>query len=119
MYKAEFYEDINGVQPVKEVLIQLRDASQTSKDARIQYQKILTYILALETYGTRIGEPQVKHIGGDIWELRPLAHRIFFFYWKDNKFILLHHFIKKTRKTPKKEIDQAQRNLQDFKERNQ
>lgn len=118
MYKTEFYEDSNGAQPVKQVLLELRDASLTSKDARIQYQKILTYIRALETFGTRIGEPQVKHIEGDIWELRPLAHRIFFFYWKDDKFILLHHFIKKTRKTPKKEIDQAQRNLQDFKERN-
>ncbi len=54
MYKVEFYEDIRGVQPVKEVLLQLRDASLTSKDARIQYQKILTYIRALETFGTRV-----------------------------------------------------------------
>jgi len=51
--------------------------------------------------------------------LRPLAHRIFFFYWKDNKFILLHHFVKKTNKTPLKEIKQAQRKMEDFKERNE
>ncbi|MDZ5724784.1 type II toxin-antitoxin system RelE/ParE family toxin [Acetobacterium sp. K1/6] len=38
----------------------------------------------------------VKHIDGDIWELRPLADRIFFFYWKDNTFVLLHYFHKKT-----------------------
>ena len=117
MYQVEFYEDKNGSQPVKEVLIELRDRAGTSKDARIQYQKILTYIRALETYGTRIGEPQIKHLDGNLWELRPLAHRILFFYWRDNKFVLLHHFIKKTRKTPVKEIEHATRNMKDFLER--
>ena len=117
MYEVEFYEDKNGLQPVKEILIELRDKAQTTKDARIQYQKILTYIRALETYGTRIGEPKVKHLDGNLWELRPLAHIILFFYWRDNKFVLLHHFIKKTRKTPVKEIEQATRNMKDFIER--
>ena len=63
MYEVEFYEDKNGSQPVKEVLIELRDRARTSKDARIQYQKILTHIRALETYGTRIGE----HLDGNLW----------------------------------------------------
>ena len=118
MFEVEFYEDRQGRQPVKEVLIELRDKASTSKDARIQFQKILTHILALESYGTRIGEPQVKHIGGSLWELRPLSHRIFFFYWRDNKFILLHHFIKKTQKTPQKEIERATQNMKDYLERN-
>ena len=39
MYEVEFYEDKNGSQPVKEVLIELRDKARTSKDARIQYHK--------------------------------------------------------------------------------
>ena len=117
MFAVEFYEDMHGEQPVKQVLIELRDRAQTSKDARIQYQKILAYIRALETFGTRLGEPQVKHIDGNLWELRPLAHRIFFFYWRDDKFILLHHFIKKSRKTPPKEIEQAAQNMKDFLER--
>ena len=55
-------------------------------------------MIALKQYGTRIGQPVVKHIDGSIWELRPLANRIFFFYWKDNKFVLLYHFIKKREK---------------------
>ena len=118
MFEVHFYEDKQGRQPIKEILIALRDKAQTGKDARVQYHKIIAYIRALENFGTRIGEPTVKHIGDDIWELRPLSHRIFFFYWKENKFILLHHFIKKTQKTPPKEIEQARRNMQDFKERN-
>lgn len=118
MFDVEFYETRQGRQPVKEVLLELRDKANTSKDAHIQYEKILAYIRALESYGTRIGEPKVKHIDGRLWELRPLSHRVFFFYWKDNKFILLHHFLKKTQKTPPREIAQAQSNLKDFLERN-
>ena len=114
----DFYKDRQGNQPVKEVLIALRDKSKTSKSERIQYQKILTYIRTLESYGTRVGEPVVKHIEDDIWELRLLSHRIFFFYWRDNKFILLHYFVQKTNKTPPKEIAQAKRNMKDFLERN-
>lgn len=33
--------------------------------------------------------------------------------------VLLHYFIKKSQKTPKKEIDQARKNLRDFLERNE
>ena len=90
---------------------------ETSKYDRVNRNKILAYIGALEQYGTRIGKPIMKQIDGDIWELRPRSNRIFFFYWKDNKFVLLHHFIKKTRKTPPQEIEQARAKLIDFIER--
>jgi phage-related protein len=118
LFEVEFYEDIQGRQPVREALLELRDKARTSKDMRVQYEKVLTSIRALETYGTRVGEPHVKHIDGDIWELRPLSRRILFFYWRDKKFILLHHFVKKTRKTPAREIERARRNQKDFIERN-
>ena len=36
---------------------------------------------------------------------------------KDNKFVILHHFKKRTRKTPRKEIERAKRNLYDYLER--
>lgn len=119
MFEIEFYEDKRGNQPVRNVLSELRDKAATSKDARIQYQKILMHIRALESYGTRIGEPQVKHIDGNLWELRPLSHRIFFFYWKGSKYILLHHFIKRTQRTPSQEIEKAMRNMKDYLERNE
>ena len=80
---------------------------------------IRDYIKALSEYGTMIGEPYIKHIDGEIWELRPLKNRFLYAYYKDNKFIVLHHFIKKTQKTPKHEIEQAKRNLKDYLERNE
>lgn len=117
MYEVIFYKDSHGREPLKDYLYELKQKSLTSKSDRILFEKILTYIKALEQYGTRTGAPIVKHIDGSIWELRPLNNRIFFFYWKDNAFVLLHYFIKKTKKTPSKELEQARRNLKDFMER--
>ena len=37
--------------------------------------------------------------------------------WLDGSFILLHHFVKKTQKTPRIEIEKAKRELKDLKER--
>ena len=117
MYEAKFYRDKNGKSEIVDFLDDLGEKGKTSKNERVNREKILAYIGALEKHGTRIGQPIVKHIDGGIWELRPLTNRIFFFYWKDNKFVLLHHFIKKTRTTPPREIDAARAKLKDFIER--
>ena len=118
LYEVEFYYDKSEKSQIVDFLDELQAKSKTSKADRINREKILAYIGALARFGTRIGKPYVKHIAGEIWELRPLGNRIFFFYWKDNKFVLLHHFIKKTQKTPPKEIAKAKSNLKDFMERN-
>lgn len=55
-----------------------------------------------------------KHLDEDIWELRPGNNRVFYFYYKDNKFVLLHYFRKKSQKTPKREIDRAKAERDDY-----
>ncbi|MCR5197101.1 MAG: type II toxin-antitoxin system RelE/ParE family toxin [Pseudobutyrivibrio sp.] len=35
----------------------------------------------------------------------------------EGRFVLLHQFVKKTQKTPRREIEQAKRELRDFLER--
>lgn len=117
MYEIIFYRSRNGKSEIEQYLDELAKKAQTSKTDRINRIKILSYLNALSEYGTRIGQPIVKHIEGNIWELRPLSNRIFFFYWKDNKFVLLHHFIKKSQKTPARELEQARLKLKDFLER--
>ena len=119
MFEIQFYKDKNGKSEIIDYLDDLKVKALTSKDAKINREKILTYLKALAEYGTRIGNPIIKHIDGSIWELRPLKNRIFFFYWKDDKFVLLHHYIKKSQKAPVKEIDKARKNLKDFLERNE
>ena len=117
VYRIKLFADSQGNQPIKEYLAAL--AQGTDKDSRVKLGKVDYYMQALRNYGTRAGEPFVKHIEGEIWELRPLRDRFFFFCWQGNHFILLHHFVKKTQKTPKKELDQAKRNLKDFIERSE
>lgn len=117
MYKVYFYQDKNGKQPVKEYLDRLEKKSLKSKDARIKYNKIDQYIGILMEHGTAAGEPYVKHLDGEIWELRPLRDRILFFAWDGNSFILLSYFMKSTQKTPKREIEKAKCLMEDFRER--
>lgn len=119
MFDIIFYRDKAGKSEIVDYLDELKEKSLIDKSARINREKILAYMKALSEYGTRIGKPIVKHIDGNLWELRPLSNRIFFFYWKDNKFVMVHHFIKKSQKTPKKEIEQARRNMKDYIERNE
>lgn len=37
--------------------------------------------------------------------------------WLDGSFVLLHHFVKKTQKTPRREIEKAKSELKDLKAR--
>ena len=115
MYDIIFYHDKNGKSPVLDFIVDW--TSKHGKDARINANKVNDYIQALATYGTYIGEPVCKHLDGDIWELRPLSNRILFAGLVNGKFVLLHQFTKKTQKTPKKEIEQAKKELEDYLER--
>jgi len=118
MYDVIFYIDARGNEPIAEYIKNLREKSHTDKNARINFNKTVAYIDLLCEKGTRMGEPVTKHLDGDIWELRPIDNRILYAYYKDNIFILLHHFTKKTNKLPPRELEQAKRNLADFIERN-
>ena len=117
MYDIDFYEDEHGNSEVKAFINDLREKSETSKDAKINFNKVIAYIDMLEEMGTRVGEPVTKHLDGEIWELRPLSNRILYAYYDNDTFVLLHHFLKKTQKTPKREIDKAKREIEDYKRR--
>lgn len=112
MYEIIFYEDKNGYSQVYEFIKTL--TNKKGKDARINSNKVNDYIQSLAEYGTYIGEPICKHLDEEIWELRPLKNRILFATLINGKFILLHQFVKKTQKTPKREIEQAKRELEDY-----
>ncbi len=112
MYEIVIYSDRNGNEPVSEYLQEL--AKSKTKDSRIRLNKIGQYINVLKEYGTRAGEPYMKHIDGDIWELRPTSDRVFFGACVKGTFVLLHCFPKKSQKTPEREKQQAQKELADY-----
>ena len=92
-------------------------AAKKDKDSRIKLNKIRDYMKTLSVYGTQAGEPYINHLEGEIWELRPLRYRILFVAWVNGSYVLLHQFMKKTQKTPAREIEKAKRELADIVER--
>ena len=115
MYNIELYQDKNGKCELEEYLNNLKNS--TNKNDRIKLNKIRLYFNLLSECGFELTEPYIKKICKDIWELRPLNERILFAHVDNNKFVLLNHFIKKTQKTPKKEIEKSYRLLDDYKKR--
>ena len=117
MFDYIVYKDRHGKDTISQYINELADKAKTSKTHRIELKKIIQYLDILKAYGTRAGEPYMKHLDGDLWELRPSDNRIIYAYWTDNTFILLHYFKKQTQKTPIREIEQARKNLADWLER--
>jgi phage-related protein len=115
MSKIVFYKDKNGGRPIVNYLREL--SAKNDKNSRVKADKINDYITYLAKDGLSAGEPYVKHLSREIWELRPLKDRILFAALDGQTFILLHRFLKKTKKTPLREIKQAERNLADYRER--
>ena len=111
MYKIEFYENRRGASDVWDFLEALRVKSETSKDARIQYNQILFYIDLLAKNGTNLPTNITKHLEENIWELRPGNNRVFYFYYDESQYVLLHHFRKKSQKTSKREITRVKEPL--------
>lgn len=115
MYDIIVYEDKNGKSEIQEYLKYL--SIKKDKNSKIKYNKIIAYIRMLKQNGLNIGEPYIKHINNEIWELRPIRDRILFASWYNNKFILLSVFTKETQKAPQREIEKAKRILEDYKKR--
>jgi phage-related protein len=115
MYSIFFYKDKNGKSSIEDYFQAL--AAKKDKDSRIKLNKIYEYIRYLSEAGAKAKEPYAKHLSGGIWELRPIRDRILYAAWDGKSFILLHHFMKKTQKTPPGEIKQAKQNLTDYKKR--
>lgn len=114
MYNIDFYQTLSGHSDVFEFLEDLRTKAHSSKDSRIQYKQVTRYIQLLEDNGTNLPTDVVKYLVDDIWELRPGFNRVLFFYYDNGTYILLHHFRKQTQKTPRKEIDQAISEMNDY-----
>lgn len=114
MFNIEFYEKENGESELWDFLEELRVKSHTNKDLRIQHKQIALYIQLLQDNGTRLPENITKHLEDGIWELRPGNNRVMYFYQEKDTFVLLHHFRKKTQKTPRKEIEKAKFERSDY-----
>ena len=90
---------------------------KNSKTRHCQHKQVSLYIELLRQNGTRLNDNITKHLDDGIWELRPGNNRIFYFFSCGETFVLLHQFRKKTQKTPKREIERAKSEREDYLDR--
>ena len=114
MYEIEFYETEDGKCPIWDFLEALRLKDPTNKDARIQHKQASLYIELLQQNGTHMNAEITKHLDDGIWELRPGNNRVFYFFYQNDTYVLLHQFRKKSQKTPKREIEKAKAERNDY-----
>ncbi|MEO9812223.1 type II toxin-antitoxin system RelE/ParE family toxin [Marinobacter alexandrii] len=72
-------------------------------------------------HGANLGEPHTKSLGDELFELRAKAKegigRGFFCYMQGKRIVILHVFVKKDQKIPKKDLELAKERLKEVKKR--
>ncbi len=67
----------------------------------------------IEEFGPNLGKPHTEALGGGLFEIRAKGQegigRAFFCAVKAKEVIILHSFIKKTQKTPRRELTKARK----------
>ena len=114
VFNIDFYETSDGFSDILEFLESLRNKAKTVKDARIQYGQVARYIELLQENGTNLPSQIAKHLDDEIWELRTGDNRVLFFFFDRGTYVLLHHFRKKTQKTPPREIARAKSEMKEY-----
>ena len=73
--------------------------------------RFVRYAERMETYGPNIGMPHTRSMGDGLFELRLKAAegiaRVFFCTVVGRQIVVLHQFVKKSEKTPKRELQIA------------
>ncbi|KKS33103.1 MAG: hypothetical protein UU93_C0002G0031 [Candidatus Amesbacteria bacterium GW2011_GWA2_42_12] len=102
MWQTDFYTSTSGKSPVIEFIRDLQ---------KIEKAKITNCIDLLTNHGPNLHEPHSKKLSGykNLFELRTSGNSPIrlIYYQVGQKYIILHGFIKKTNKTPRKEIQTA------------
>jgi len=84
--------------------------------------RYLRYADRMEVYGPDLGMPHTRSMGEGLFELRLKSAegiaRVFFCTMVGKKIVILHQFIKKTDRTPPRELETARRRMKEFKNAN-
>ncbi len=79
-------------------------------DMRARFSRICQLIAAVGL--ERLGAPHVRHLSGPLWEMRMsgragISRALCVTTREDRRVVVVRAFVKKTRKTPRREIDLA------------
>lgn len=82
--------------------------------------RYLRYTDRMEIFGPDLGMPHTRAMGNGLFELRLKASegiaRVFFCTLIGRRIVMLHHFVKKTEKTPPGELVIARRRMKEAKD---
>ncbi len=102
--EIKFYKDATGKVPVRDFL--------DSLDIKMR-QKMLRSIQALQDLGITLRMPLSEALDDGIFELRAKVgtniSRVMYFFVIGNQAVLTHGFVKKTQKTPARELERAKK----------
>jgi phage-related protein len=101
---ADYFAYENGSEPVRHWLFSLDEESRRTIGSE----------LAIVEFEWPVGEPLVKKVG-EFWEVRirlPIGWARVFFVIEGNRMVLIHGFVKKSKKPEKHDMDVAVRRLQ-------
>ncbi len=93
-----------------------REIDALPADMRARFVRIAEMLEALGPH--QIREPHVKHLKDKLWEMRLKGRdgiaRAIYFSAQGRRLIVVRAFVKKTRKTPRREIELALRRMRGF-----
>ena len=108
-YAIVYYQRPNGACPVQTYM----ESLPVKLEAKTAYM-----IDLLEKNGIMMREPDSKHLEDGIFELRTHfgsdSGRVLYFFFTGKRIVLTHGFLKKTNKTPRKEIKKAKSFRSDY-----
>ena len=82
--------------------------------------RFMRYAERMETYGPNLGMPHTRSMGDGLLELRLKAAegiaRILFCTVVERQIVVLHQFVKKSEKTPKRELQIAWNRMKEIKD---
>ena len=114
MFNVEFYSAQDGKEPVSDFLDTLDQKMRA---------KMVSLLELLGEKGTSLRMPYSSYLEDGIFELRCTQgnniSRVLYFFYIDKQIVVTNGFIKKTQKTPRKEIELAKSRRSDWLRRHQ
>jgi len=108
-WTLEFLVDESGKSPVEDFL----DSLDVKTRARFRWS-----MEQLRVRNVQAREPLVRHLEGDLWELREESrtniYRVVYFFFTGRRIVLLHGFQKKSQRTPRGELETARQRQRTF-----
>lgn len=111
-FEVIFYRKESGVEPIRKFLdaLPLSLRSKAVRDLNV-----------LKESGTKLRLPYSRYLRDGLFELRIQTKgddaRIFYFFFSGSRIVVTNGFVKKTQKTPSREIKRALRYKKDWEER--